>query len=212
MIIYDNLIIDLKIIGERLKNLFFSNQVCAVERNEIKVIILIFIIIAIVLVLFIQYNILVRLKYKVKQSKSGIDVYLQQRFDLIPNLVQVVKGYMNYEGGLFESITKLRTQYNQSKSIKISEELNNKLNSIIATAESYPELKANEQFLRLQKNLAKMENQIQAARRLYNADVTNYNTKINIIPYNIIAKTCGFKEESLFQSDGQTENNISIDI
>lgn len=170
------------------------------------------IIIAIVLVLFIQYNILVKLKYKVKQSKSGIDVYLQQRFDLIPNLVQVVKRYMNYEEGLFESITKLRTQYNQTKSIKISEELNNKLNGIIATAESYPELKASEQFLSLQKNLTKMENQLQAARRLYNANVTNYNTKINIIPYNIIAKICGFKEERLFQSDGQTKNNISIDI
>ena len=148
-----------------------------------------------VLIVFAQYNTLTKLKLKVKQSKSGIDVYLQQRFDLIPNLVNTVKGYMNYEKETFENITKLRTQYNETKDIKVSEELNNQINKILAVAENYPNLKTSEQFLELQKNLSKIESQLQAARRLYNNDVTKYNTKISVIPYNIIAMLFGFNEE-----------------
>lgn len=164
------------------------------------------------LLVFIQYNTLTKLKLKVKQSKSGIDVYLQQRFDLIPNLVNTVKGYMNYEKETFKDITKLRTQYNETKDIKVSEELNNHINRIIAVAENYPILKASEQFLNLQKNLSKIESQLQAARRIYNNDVTKYNTKINIIPYNIIAMLFGFKEEYLFEIKEEIRDNISVDI
>ena len=157
------------------------------------------IIVIIILILFlIQYNILTKLRIKVQQSKSVIDVYLQQRFDLIPNLVQVVKEYSSYEKETLQKIVELRIKYNETKNIEISELLNNNLNQLIATSESYPELKANEQFLILQKNLSKMENQLQAARRIYNNNVTKYNTKISVIPYNIIAKIFGFKEERLF--------------
>jgi len=170
-------------------------------------------IVIIVLIVFIQYNSITKLKMKVKQSKSGIDVYLQQRFDLIPNLVQVVKGYMNYEKETLENIIELRTKYNETKDLKISETLNNQLNNIIAVAENYPELKASEQFLNLQKNLSKIESQLQAARRIYNNDVTKYNTKISIIPFNIIAKIFGFKEEYLFEiSEENAKNNIDIEI
>ena len=174
-------------------------------------IILVVLVVIIVLIVFIQYNSLTKLKMNVKQSKSGIDVYLQQRFDLIPNLVQVVKEYMNYEKETLQTIIELRAQYNNTKDIKDSETLNNKLNNIIAIAENYPELKASEQFLNLQKNLSKIESQLQAARRIYNNDVTKYNTKINIIPYNIIANIFGFEEEYLFQiSDENVKNNINI--
>ena len=174
-------------------------------------IILVVLVVIIVLIVFIQYNSLTKLKMNVKQSKSGIDVYLQQRFDLIPNLVQVVKEYMNYEKETLQTIIELRAQYNNTKDIKISETLNNQLNNIIAIAENYPELKASEQFLNLQKNLSKIESQLQAARRIYNNDVTKYNTKINIIPYNIIANIFGFEEEYLFQiSDENVKNNINI--
>lgn len=174
-------------------------------------IILVVLVVIIVLIVFIQYNSLTKLKMNVKQSKSGIDVYLQQRFDLIPNLVQVVKEYMNYEKETLQTIIELRAQYNNTKDIKVSETLNNKLNNIIAIAENYPELKASEQFLNLQKNLSKIESQLQAARRIYNNDVTKYNTKINIIPYNIIANIFGFEEEYLFQiSDENVKNNINI--
>lgn len=165
-----------------------------------------------VIIVFAQYNTLTKLKLKVKQSKSGIDVYLQQRFDLIPNLVNTVKGYMNYEKETFENITKLRTQYNETKDIKVSEELYNQINKILAVAENYPDLKASEQFLNLQKNLSKIESQLQASRRLYNNDVTKYNTKISIIPYNIIAMLFGFSEEYLFQIDENAKQNISVDL
>lgn len=170
-------------------------------------------VVIIILIVLIQYNAITKLKMKVKQSKSGIDVYLQQRFDLIPNLVQVVKGHMNYEKETLQKIIELRTQYNETKDLKVSETLNNQLNNIIAVVENYPELKASEQFLNLQKNLSKIESQLQAARRIYNNDVTKYNTKINIVPYNIIATIFGFEEEYLFQiSEESVKNNIDIEI
>ena len=175
-------------------------------------IIAIIIVFVLILLVFIQYNQLTKLKLRVEQSKSGIDVYLQKRFDLITNLVNTVKEYMDYEKETFENITKLRNQYNETKNIKISEELNNQINQIVAVAENYPELKASEQFLNLQRNLSKIESQLQAARRIFNNDVTKYNTKINIVPYNIIAILFGFNEESLFQINDETKNNISVDL
>lgn len=175
-------------------------------------IVIIIILVILVILIFAQYNILTKLKLKVKQSKSGIDVYLQQRFDLIPNLVNIVKCYMNYEKETFEKITQLRTLYNETKDIKVSEELNNQINKILAIAENYPNLKASDQFLELQKNLSKIESQLQAARRLYNNDVTKYNTKISIIPYNIIAMLFGFNEEYLFQIDENVKQNIGVDL
>ena len=170
------------------------------------------ILLILIILVFKQYNILTDLKLKVEQSKSGIDIYLQQRFDLIPALVNTVKGYMNYEKEMLESITKLRSQYYETKNIKVSEQLNSQLNKILLVAENYPELKSSEQFLNLQKNLSKMESQLQAARRLYNNDVTKYNTKLNIGPYNIIAMIFGFKEEDLFKTTENVNQNISIDI
>ena len=116
----------------------------------------IIILFVLIILIVVQYNSLTKLKIKIKQSKSCIDVYLQQRFDLIPNLVNTVKGYMNYEKETFEKIIKLRTQYNETKDLKVSEELNNQINKILAVAEIYPNLKASEQFLELQKNLYKI--------------------------------------------------------
>ncbi len=176
-----------------------------------------YIIIGIIVILFIivliQYNKIVKLKMKVKQSKSGIDVYCQQRFDLIPNLVETVKGYTSYEKETLERITELRTRFKETKDLKIGEELNNKLNTIIAVAENNPDLKASEQFLNLQKNLSKVESQLQAARRIYNTDVTNYNTKIHIVPFNIIATIFRFKDADLFQiEDSKVRNNIDVNF
>jgi len=120
---------------------------------------------------------------------------------------------MNYEKETLEKIIELRTKYNETKDLKISETLNNQLNNIIAVAENYPELKASEQFLNLQKNLSKIESQLQAARRIYNNDVTKYNTKISIIPFNIVAAIFGFKEEYLFEiSEENVKKNIDIEI
>lgn len=174
----------------------------------------VFIIILVVLGLFvlITYNSLVSKKHKVAQARSSIDVYLNQRFDLIPNLVETVKGYAKHEKEIFEETMKLRTSYFNSKDLDEASKLNSNCNSILAIAENYPELKANENFLSLQKSLSKMENQLQAARRLYNIEVTDYNTKLNVVPTNIIAKLFNFKEEKLFEIEEYKKENIDTNI
>ena len=174
---------------------------------------LIIILVVILVLILILYNQLVRLENKVKQSKSGIDVYLNQRFDLIPNLVECVKAYSKHEKSLFEEIASLRNSYSSDKNnIKSAENLNNKMNQLIAVAENYPELKASEQYLNLQKNLTKIESQLQAARRIYNNEVTNYNDKIRVIPSNIIAMIFGFKEAKLFEIEEYKRENVSIKL
>ncbi len=175
---------------------------------------IILIIVAILLIIIlVMYNNLVRLRNKVTQAKSGIDVYLNQRFDLIPNLVECVKAYSKHEQDLFTEITNLRaTHINNQDNLKDSENLNNKMNQLIAIAENYPELKANEQYLNLQNNLTKLESQLQAARRIYNNEVTNYNTKIEVVPSNLIAKLFGFKHADLFEIEEYKKENININI
>ena len=177
------------------------------------VIIVLAVIIFILLVSVLNmYNRLVRLRNNVKQSESGIDVYLNQRFDLIPNLVECVKAYSKHEKELLENVIKLRTQCIENKNLKLAEELNNNVNKIIAIAEEYPELKASEQFLNLQKNLSKLESQLQAARRIYNNEVTDYNTLINTVPTNILAKIFNFKEADLFTIEEYKKENIDIEL
>lgn len=170
--------------------------------------------IAIILIaILVLYNNLVKANNKVKQAASGIDVYLTQRFDLIPNLVECVKAYSKHEESIFTEITNLRSTYiNQSKSLEKGANLNNKMNQLIAVAENYPELKASEQYLNLQKNLTKIESQLQAARRIYNAEVTNYNDKICAVPSNLIAKMFGFKEAKLFEIEEYKKENINIKL
>ena len=169
-------------------------------------------IIAIIIIwLLANYNKLIKLRNKVKQSESGIDVYLNQRFDLIPNLVECVKAYTNHEKSVLENITQMRAKYLQgNKELTEAANLNNYINGILAIAENYPELKASEQFLNLQKSLTKMESQLQAARRLYNNEVTSYNTKIETIPTNIVAGIFGFKPQELFQIEEYKRENINI--
>lgn len=172
------------------------------------------IIIAILLItLLTLYNNLVKAQNRVKQAESGIDVYLNQRFDLIPNLVECVKAYSKHEQNIFTEIANLRSAYiKQPKDLKSAENLNNKMNQLIAVAENYPELKASEQYLNLQKTLTKLESQLQAARRIYNAEVTNYNDKITLVPSNVVAKLFGFKEAKLFEIEDYKKENINIKL
>lgn len=172
------------------------------------------VLVIIILIILGKYNKMVKLKNKVNLAKSNIDVYLNQRFDLIPNLVECVKGYMKYEKDTLENITNLRTKYLQSNKndLKTAKIINDSINKIIAVGEDYPELKASEQFLNLQKSLSKMESQLQAARRIYNMEVTEYNTKINVIPNNIIAKIFGFKQEDLFEIEEYKKENINVNL
>ena len=174
-------------------------------------ILLLFIVLFLILILNI-YNKLVNLRNKVNQSKSGIDVYLNQRFDLIPNLVECVKAYSKHETDIFENVTKLRTIYNETNNLDNASKLNNSLNKLLAIAEDYPELKASEQFLNLQKNLTKIESQLQAARRIYNNDVTTYNTQIEKVPTNIFAGLFRFKKADLFQIEEYKKENINLEL
>ena len=173
--------------------------------------ILVVIVILIAVYILATYNSLINRRNKIKQAYSGIDVYLTQRFDLIPNLVECVKGYMAYEKETFEKIVTMRQEYLNSKSLKEGEMLNSECNRIMMMAESYPELKASEQFLNLQKNLSKIESQLQAARRIYNAEVNVYNNKVQMFPSNILAGMFGFQEKEYFEAEEQSHHNIKID-
>lgn len=172
------------------------------------------ILIVIGIYLIAEFNTFIRLRNKIRQSKSSIEVYLNQRFDLIPNLVECVKAYTNYEEKVLTNIVQMRTDYanQEKKDLEKGAELNSEFNKVLVTAESNPDLKANEQFLNLQKSLEKMESQLQAARRIYNGDITLYNTTISTFPNNLFAKIFRFKEESLFEIEEYKKGKINIDL
>ncbi len=175
---------------------------------------LIVILVILVLYVIITYNKFVTLKKQMNNSYSVIDVYLKKRFDLIPNLVEVTIGYANYEQDVLTKITEYRTAYNQHKDKDALNKLNEEYNNLILVVENYPDLKASEQFLKLQKSLIKVESELQAARRIYNSDTTKYNTKLNVFPSNIIGKIFNFKEGDLFElEDRKIEGeNIKVDM
>lgn len=162
------------------------------------------------LIYIIEYNTIKGLQKRVEQAKSSIDVYLTQRFDLIPNLIECVKGYAKHEKEVLTAIVEERKVYENTKSLEMANKVNNHLNTLLALQESYPNLKASEQFLSLQDALEKIESQLQAARRLYNGDVTLYNTKITTFPGNFFAVIMGAKEASLFETEEYKRENISV--
>lgn len=162
------------------------------------------------------YNGLVKAKVLVDEAWSGIDVQLKRRYDLIPNLVETVKGYASHEKSTFEEVTKLRSQAMQATDVaeksKIENQLTNTLKSLFAVAENYPELKANENFLNLQGTLDEIENEIQGARRYYNGAVRDFNTKIMVFPNNLIAGMLGFKAREFFEADEGERENVKVDF
>ena len=180
------------------------------------------IIIGVVLVLLIgyiitTYNGLVVLRQRVKNGFSQIDVMLQKRFDLIPNLVECVKGYSKHEAEVLENVTKLRSAWSGTDSIdekaKIDSEVSKAIHSIYAVSENYPELKANENFINLQNQLKEIEEKIAYSRQFYNDTVTKYNTKIQMFPTSIVASSFNFKEEKLFEvDDPENRKNVKVDF
>ncbi|MFH1667416.1 MAG: LemA family protein, partial [Candidatus Komeilibacteria bacterium] len=158
--------------------------------------IIIGIIILIILWLIAVYNGLIRLKNRVAEAWSDIDVQLKRRYDLIPNLIETVKGYATHEKETLENVIKARNLAMQTQDPKAKADTENALSatlkSIFALAESYPDLKANQNFLKLQDELSDTENKIQAARRFYNTNVRDFNTKIQVFPTNIIANMLKF--------------------
>ena len=148
------------------------------------------------------YNSLVRYKNKISESLSLIDVYLKMRFDLVPNLVAVVKEYMKHERQVLTHITKLRKQsqtaQTEQERIELSNELTSELKTFFVAVENYPDLKANKLFLTLMEDLRDIENKIAASRRFYNANINSYNNKVQTFPSSIIAKSYGFETQKLF--------------
>jgi LemA protein len=159
------------------------------------------VVVIVILWLILAYNGLVRLRNRTQEAYSDIDVQLKRRYDLIPNLVESVKGYMAHEAGVFEKVTQARSQAMQATgSAKAGAEdaLSGALKSLFAVAENYPQLKANENFLSLQNELTDTEDKIQAARRFYNGMVRDLNTKIQSFPSNLIAGMFNFKSMEFF--------------
>lgn len=155
------------------------------------------------------FNGLVVLKNRAKEAWADIDVQLKRRYDLIPNLVETVKGYATHEKEVFERVTQARTAAMSATGLKDKAEAENALSgtlkSLFAVAESYPDLKASQNFLALQNELTDTEDKIQAARRFYNTNVRDLNIKIESFPANLIASPFGFKEMELFQTANDTE-------
>ena len=179
--------------------------------------IVVLIILVIVLAIIATYNSLVQARNKVKNSWSQIDVQLQRRFDLIPNLVETVKGYMKHEEETLTKVTELRTSWAKASSINEKANLENQLSSalktIMAVSENYPDLKANQTFMNLEQELKETENKLSYARQFYSDSVTIYNTKIQIFPTNIIASLFGFKEEEVFKIESEeAKQNVKVDF
>ena len=175
------------------------------------------IIVALLVVVVGMYNGLVTSRNKVKNAWSQIDVQLQRRFDLIPNLVESVKGYMGHEEGVLTKVTELRTSWANAQTVSEKAELDNQLSgalkTIMAVSENYPDLKANQNFSELQEELRNTENKISYSRQFYNDSVTMYNTKLEVIPTNIIAGLFSFKPEELFKTDSEeARKNVKVDF
>ena len=157
------------------------------------------------------YNGLISLRNRTDEAWSDIDVQLKRRYDLIPNLVNTVKGYAQHEKELFEKVTQARTAAMgaQAPGDKAQAEnmLTGALKSLFAVAEAYPDLKANTNFLELQRELSDTENKIQASRRFYNGNVRDFNTKIQVFPNNMIAGMLNFKEYDFFELDNKEEKD-----
>ncbi|PIR94531.1 hypothetical protein COT97_00605 [Candidatus Falkowbacteria bacterium CG10_big_fil_rev_8_21_14_0_10_39_11] len=162
------------------------------------------------------YNGLIKFKNRTDEAWSDIDVQLKRRYDLIPNLVNTVKGYASHESETFEKVTEARTKAMSAQGAQEKGEAENMLSqtlkSIFALAEAYPELKANENFLKLQDELSDTENKIQAARRFYNGNVRDFNTKIQVFPTNMVAGMLGFKKYEFFEAGEEEKKNVKVEF
>ena len=176
-------------------------------------------IILVVVIAFVvaTYNGLVVARQKVKNAWSQIDVQLQRRFDLIPNFVETVKGYMTHEKDTLTKVTELRSSWANATTIsekaQVSNQLSDTLKTIMAVSENYPDLKANQNFLDLQEELRNTENKISFSRQFYNDTVTMYNTKLEAFPSNIIAGMFNFTAEPLFTAESdEARKNVKVDF
>ena len=169
-----------------------------------------------VIVLFViaTYNKLVTLRARIKEAFSGIDVQLKRRIDLIPNIVETVKGYARHEKEVFENVTKARSSMMNAGSLEEKASANNMisdaLKSLFAVAEAYPDLKANANFQELQRQLEDTEDKIAYSRQFYNSNVLEFNTAIQVFPSSLIAGMFGFTSEQFFAASEKERENVSV--
>jgi len=172
------------------------------------------IIVLVLLYLMTTYNGLVKLRNKVRDQRSQIDVELKRRFDLIPNLLETVKGYAKHEKSTLEDVVKARNTYVSATSIedqlKADNVLTGALNKLFALAESYPDLKANTNFLSLQSDLSEIEQKIVYARQFYNDSVLKLNNKVEMFPSNLVASMFKFTKETFFEAAAEEKENVKV--
>ncbi|WP_294465398.1 LemA family protein [uncultured Anaerofustis sp.] len=182
------------------------------------VLIIILVVVALLVVYLITcYNSFVKLNNKIKEAYATMDVYLKKRYDLIPNLVETVKGYAKHEQGTLEKVIQARNMAMNAGSVdeKVEGEniLSGTLKSLFALSESYPDLKANENFVSLQADLNRMEEEIASSRKYYNAIVNTFNTKTEVFPSNLIANMFGFSVKPLFEVENENERqNVKVEF
>ena len=173
------------------------------------------ILIVAIIILILMYNSLVAKKNQVDNIFASVDTQLKKRYDLIPNLVASVSKYMEHEKSILQEITKLRSEANKpnisdSEKIALDAKISSALGSIMVAVENYPELKANENVMHLQRSLSEIEAQIAAARRAYNQAVTDYNNALEMIPTNIMANAMGYQPKDLFVIPENERKNVNV--
>ena len=184
--------------------------------NKGKIVLIVISVIVVLLILWYiaTYNSLIRLRNRKDDQWSQIDVQLKRRADLIPNLVETVKGYTKHEKSTFEDVVKARNTFvtasTPEEEMKASGEMTQALNKLFALSEAYPDLKANENFISLQNDLKETEEKIAVARQFYNDTVLTYNNKIQVVPSNVVANMAGFKAATYFEATEEEKKNIKV--
>ena len=175
-------------------------------------------ILGVVAVLFLAfigiYNKLAKLKVMVEEASSDIETFLKQRYDMIPNLVEIVKGYAKHESATLEKVTEMRTKAMSAgtlpEKMKLEDGLTGAISKIFAVAENYPDLKANTNFIQLQTTLKELEESIQKSRRYYNGAARDFNTAIVVFPTNLIAQLFGYKKVDFFEASQEEQKNVEV--
>ena len=175
-------------------------------------------ILGVVAVLFLAfigiYNKLAKLKVMVEEASSDIETFLKQRYDMIPNLVEIVKGYAKHESATLEKVTEMRTKAMSAgtlpEKMKLEDGLTGAISKIFAVAENYPDLKANTNFIQLQTTLKELEESIQKSRRYYNGAARDFNTAIVVFPTNLIANLFGYKKVDFFEASQEEQKNVEV--
>ena len=178
--------------------------------------IIIAVVVVLLLLVFTTYNSFVKLNNKVEEAFSTMDVYLKKRWDLIPNIVETVKGYAKHEKSTLEEVINLRNssydKMNTNDKVEVNNKLSHGISKLMAIAEAYPDLKANENFKDLSSQLTKVEDDIANARKYYNGTVRLFNDKVQMFPSNIIAGIFGYKAKKMFEANENERENVKVNF